>query len=349
MTIRGNHPDACLLHHPGPDFGSSGSSSAHGSGLRSTGSRPRDPKRVRNGVRLDSGDIPPGTTERSQAWIRLFRAAAASHVFDQGLEYARRGQAVSLDITPGRIRARVQGAESRPYTVEMTLTPLSVDGWNRLIGVLAEQSRIMAQVLSGRLPNRVDRIIRTFGIPLVPERLAEMEVSCTCNARPTVSAPYDPEVPMCKHMVAVALLVGQELEQHPLTACTLRGMEASHLVERLRLHRSTALTGARVESVPPLDPPEAHEPAEPLTAHLEDFWTLSDEVDTLANRPQPPAVPHTLLRRLGPSPMADRSRFPIAGLLATCYDLVTEHILEIQQQAMGEGDEGDKGASGEEA
>ncbi|NOG55881.1 MAG: hypothetical protein HND57_16405 [Planctomycetes bacterium] len=131
--------------------------------------RPREPKRVRNGVRLDIEEIPPGTTERSAAWIRLFSAEVEPHIIEQGMEYARKGQTISLTLVPGHVRARIQGTHTRPYSVELAFPLMSDDVWNRLISVLAEQSRLIAQILSGRLPSRVDRLVQTFGTPLMPE------------------------------------------------------------------------------------------------------------------------------------------------------------------------------------
>ncbi|MFG0282815.1 MAG: hypothetical protein ACF8R7_00190 [Phycisphaerales bacterium JB039] len=41
---------------------------------------------------------------------------------------------------------------------------------------------------------------------------------------------------------------------------------------------------------------------------------------------RPPEVSHPLLRRLGPSPFED-GKFPLVGLLASCYEYISEVTL----------------------
>lgn len=59
----------------------------------------------------------------------------------------------------------------------------------------------------------------------------------------------------------------------------------------------------------------------PLDACIDRFWEAGAGVDELEFALEPPAVSHPLLRRLGASPFRE-SRFPMVGLLATCYEII---------------------------
>jgi hypothetical protein len=48
-----------------------------------------------------------------------------------------------------------------------------------------------------------------------------------------------------------------------------------------------------------------------------------EELDLAMDKP---AASHVLLRRLGASPF-DQAKFPLVGLMATCYDVISEAAL----------------------
>jgi hypothetical protein len=57
------------------------------------------------------------------------------------------------------------------------------------------------------------------------------------------------------------------------------------------------------------------------------FWEAGPELEQVDLPVEVPQVSHALLRRLGPSPFPE-SRFPLVGLLATCYDVVSKRAAE---------------------
>jgi hypothetical protein len=76
----------------------------------------------------------------------------------------------------------------------------------------------------------------------------------------------------------------------------------------------------------------------PLGADLERFWEAGPELAQIDTPMGEPEVSHVLLRRLGPSPFTE-SRFPLVGLLATCYEVVSEHARR-EAEGAGESDNG---------
>jgi len=68
-----------------------------------------------------------------------------------------------------------------------------------------------------------------------------------------------------------------------------------------------------------------------LPTDVEDFWATGPELESLEMPMKRPEVSHPLLRRLGPSPF--EARFPLVGLLATCYDVISEAAIRAEDEA----------------
>ena len=142
---------------------------------------------------------------------------------------------------------------------------------------------------------------------------------------------------MCKHVCCLMYLVADKLGPNPMSIFMLRGMPEQDLVERLRQAR--ALQGLQRSgggAVPVYVPhvPGVSTTSVPLEETVENFWA-ADEADALESLDMPigpPEVSHPLLRRVGPSPFTG-AKFPITGLLATCYDVISEAVI---REAAGE-------------
>jgi len=175
------------------------------------------------------------------------------------------------------------------------------------------------------------------------ERTPQPETSATNQARrpvpkhdepPTRTSPRPSKTgqPWCKHICCLMYLVADRLGSNPMTVFMLRGLPEQDLLERLRQARALAgmqRTGAAAGGVPVYT---AHVPgvmpAPPLEETAANFWTADEEgaLDSLDMPIAPPEVSHPLLRRIGPSPFAG-AKFPITGLLATCYDVISEAVI----------------------
>src|SRR5690606_31706193 len=68
-------------------------------------------------------------------------------------------------------------------------------------------------------------------------------------------------------------------------------------------------------------------PSPPLEASIEDFWEAGPALESFETPLRKPEVSYALLRRLGPSPFTE-GRFPLVGLLATCYNSVSRSALQ---------------------
>jgi uncharacterized Zn finger protein len=294
--------------------------------------RPEGPRKVRDGLKLSTRDGPVARHPLAERWLQLIEARVPADIMNAGLEYARSGQVVTLHVLPGEIDARVQGTAPRPYTVRIGMPAFDDAPWQRVIEAMAGEAIHAAKLLAGELPPALDETLASLRLSLLPESgagEAALAASCTC---PGGSAGA------CKHVAAVAAMFADQLSNNPLLIFTLLGLPAERLIERLRQARAIHTHGT-ASAHGEADIPGSQVAAPPLESVLDDFWRGAGDLEEVQWQPPPGAVPHALLRRLGPSPM--QGKFPMVGLLASIYDAVAD-------AARQRGDAGDT-ATGESA
>lgn len=293
----------------------------------------KNPRRVRAGVKIPSVQR-AGESWAGQRWLRLIEAGATQDAQVEGLEYARTGQTRSLKIDPGKVNALVQGRMPRAYRVTIAAESFDMASWDRIIQEMAQQARYSAKLLSGELPTTIEELFAPLGLHLFPVSEKDIAPSCTCDEPRS-------ELGWCKHAVCAALIVADQLAQDPWTIFSLRGIDRQDLIEQLRHLR--LLPGSGGGSAPVYSPHIASIETvgnKPLEECLDHFWDPAAGLENLHLIPEKPGVSHPLLRRLGQSPF-ESSKFPLVGLLATCYDVVSDRILaeELARDASDESPE----------
>jgi uncharacterized Zn finger protein len=289
------------------------------------------PRRVLGGVRLTArkpGIEAPWVVQR---WMRLVESAAPGDQLAEGLEYARLGQARSLDVAAGSITARVQGRLPRAYSTVIRMPLFTHTQWEPVIGVMLEQARYAASLLAGELPANIEDLFVPFGLKLFPAGPSDLAIACNCAVFAEGQGPW------CKHACCVMALVADRLAADPFLIFTLRGLRQDDLIESLRQRRvagsAKAVSGSSPIYTPHL-PGIADRQSPALQDCLSSFWSAGPGLDDLDLPIEPPDVVHPLLRRIGPSPFAG-AKFPLVGLLATCYDLISQSMLSKEE---GKGD-----------
>lgn len=305
---------------------------------------PEEPQIVSQPAPPAAPVVSPGWNWLAQRWLRPAEAHAPNEQLAEGLEYARAGQTRSLELSAGLISARVQGRLPTAYRTELRFPTFDHERWATVVAAMGEQAKYAAAVLSGELPPDIEDLFAPLGLRLFPADEQEIALSCTCDVfrgRDTLTREPRPGGPIrwCKHVCCVMYLVAERLTRAPLTIFALRGMEGSEVLEQLRQARAlSGLARSGGGSAPVYAQHVASDPrlARPLDEVLRDsgvaaFWTGEAEsrraLDELDLSPTPPVVSHLLLRRLGASPFAD-SKFPLVGLLATCYELAGKAAIE---------------------
>ncbi len=293
------------------------------------------PRKVRGGIRLptpEEGVSPWDGSWAAQRWVRFIEEHADGQNLKEGLEYARLGQTKTLAVDPGLITAVVQGRADRAYACKISVPTYTDEQWLVVLKAISEGSAYSAKIFANELPASIEEVFIPAGLKLFPTEPSELSAQCTCRRSwQTTPAPGTPAAPAqpqtfrwCKHALCAAYLVADRLINDPFLMFRLRGLPASELVDRLR-HLRTAGTGGAglyVGRVPGVSDGERPD----LLQSVPRFWEAGPELAELDTRILPPPLIHPLLRRLGASPFTN-STFPLVGLLASCYDTISQDVV----------------------
>jgi uncharacterized Zn finger protein len=153
-----------------------------------------------------------------QAWCdHLEKFSDFENRLPRGRTYVRNGSVCHLEISPGEIKAMVNGSEL--YNVNIAVKKLPGKRWNGFKKQCAGKIGSLLELLQGRLSDNVMSVVtrRDDGLFPVP---AEITLKCSCP---------DWAV-MCKHVAAVLYGVGARLDERPELLFLLRGVDHEELV-----------------------------------------------------------------------------------------------------------------------
>ncbi|WP_369915997.1 hypothetical protein [Plantactinospora sp. KBS50] len=187
-------------------------------------------RRVPGGLRTRSTRGAIGDSWWSRRFVAVLESFALGTRLTRGRSYARSGQVLSLEVTPGAVLAEVQGSRARPYPVRIGLPVFDARTWTRLEDLLAGQALYGARLLAGDLPAELADVFAGQGAALFPTGLDELRMRCGCP---------DPAVP-CKHLAATFYLLAEALDADPFLLLRWRGRDREQLLARLRAARTSA-------------------------------------------------------------------------------------------------------------
>jgi uncharacterized Zn finger protein len=257
-------------------------------GAESANSLARAPLPVPNGAVLHAPDGDIAASWWSRRFIELLESFGIGSRLQRGLDYARAGQVVELDVEPGIVLAKVQGSRFTPYRVRIRPQAFSEHQWRRAEKAIAARALTLATLLSGEMPADIEEVLAAAKLSLLPTSYEELRVSCTC---PDEANP-------CKHAAAVYYVLAQRLDAQPFALFAMRGRTEEELLEHLRARRLKA-TGTRSYATQ-LVPERADPDPLPLAEALDHFWRAGAELAELHVSPFAGESPDALLRRLGP-------------------------------------------------
>lgn len=172
-----------------------------------------------HGIRMQN----PGVAGRQSWWARRWMASLEAMKLGarlgRGRQYAVSGQVTELEICGSEVRADVVGSRPGAYSVELGFTPAPEEAQRRIEERIASEPMLSGLLLSGSLPQEVAELFAVEGVALFPAGGSpgswDIKMKCSCPdwARP------------CKHIVAVMLLLGEEIARRPLTLLSLRGVD----------------------------------------------------------------------------------------------------------------------------
>jgi uncharacterized Zn finger protein len=284
------------------------------------------PKEVKNGIKAKSRRGAIGETWWSKRFVSILESFNLGARLTRGRSYARKGQVVSIDIQPGKVRAKVQGTFPSPYDIEIELKPLSEEQWDKAIEAMAGKAVFAARLLSGEMPQNIEEAFSDAGISLFPEKGHDLETDCSC---PDWSNP-------CKHIAAVYYLLAEQFDRDPFLIFKLRGRTKEEILEALRERRFAGV--AEEEAMPSLDAPIAppvQGGPDMLEECLDRFWQAGEGLSSIEISPRGPQVEGGVLKRLGNAPFAV-GKDNLASLLIKAYQAAGRAAL---QRASGKTDE----------
>lgn len=229
-------------------------------------------REVKGGIKAQAKKF--GQQWWAEKWLEAIERFGPQKRVARGRSYARKGQALRLELKPGLISAAVQGSREEPYEIHIPLQQVAYTIQQEILQRLRTQPIFAASLLSGEVPPEIESLFNEFRIPLFPDRAEGRSASCSC---PDESNP-------CKHIAAIYYLISLELERDPFLLLYLRGISRQQLAPKKQKLFAPAQT-------------------EPLPTVLQQFWksprvkqvALPDLILRGTSKP-------TILQRLGSFP-----------------------------------------------
>ncbi len=290
---------------------------------------PSRPRKAAGGIRARSKRGSIGEQWWSRRFIDVLESFGLQSRLSRGRNYARSGQVLSLDIGTGHVTARVQGSRVKPYSVRLTVDPLTTRQWRRVEEALAARAIFRARLLAGEMPAEIEDVFAGCGTPLFPKSARDLEMNCSCP---------DWEVP-CKHLAAVCYVLAEAFDADPFAMLAWRGKGRADLLTALR--RLTGGGAAAETSRPVIDVADV-----PLAECTAGFWSSSLSPARLRALPPAAAAPADLLLRSFEPPFVTAGGLDLASLLRPAYLLMAGDGAD-GSEATGSGTTG-SGATGRE-
>lgn len=252
------------------------------------------PRTAKGGIKAQSKRGKFAESWWAKRWINVLESFDIGARLGRGRSYARNGQVTSIEIEKGRVKAKVQGSRRSPYKVLINVKTIPDAKWKKLAEKLKAKAIFVAKLLSGEMPQEIEKTFGDAGSSLFPEKRGELQTDCSC---PDWSNP-------CKHIAAVYYLIGEEFDRNPFLIFKLRGMERDELVGLIGDTAGKASKNRKTKRKPAISetvekPPE---PAEPLASDRSAFWEGSELPEDILGEARIPTVTAALPKRLGNFP-----------------------------------------------
>jgi len=247
--------------------------------------KPKPRIEAKGGIKSQSKRGAFGESWWAKRWIAVLESFNIGARLGRGRSYARSGQVLSIEIGKGEIKAAVQGSSPKPYSIKIKVKTIPAADWKRAAKALDREAIFAAKLLAGEMPQEIEQVFREVGLSLFPEKLHDLETSCSC---PDWSNP-------CKHIAAVYYLIGEEFDRDPFLIFKLRGATREEFIEMLS-------AGAAPRKSNDADPEDVELPPDPLATDAAVFWGGGNLADDFVGEVRMPPVSAALPKRLGNFP-----------------------------------------------
>ncbi len=270
-----------------------------------------------------------GTTWWGRLWISGLEKLGDDYEnrLPRGKKYAEEGAVSHFTVKPGEIQAKVHGRKT--YNVTLGLPALSPAQWEKALERIALESRFVASLLAGEMPQGLDETFREAGASLYPRVPKELQTHCDC---PDWANP-------CKHVAAACYIMAEALDRDPWLLFDLRGMTRDSILEALQAQLDATTNSTepaprkrgRPKKVVPLSEllAQKHAFADPwLRVDPDDFDVLAGPLPEFIIPRNLPADPSVFVQ-LGPLPHARiEASLCLAALMHRTAQVVQTQIEE---------------------
>jgi uncharacterized Zn finger protein len=223
----------------------------------------------------------------SQRWLDLLDSYRFKKRLERARNYARQGNVLSIEFKGAKVLARVQGSETEPYKVSLSLDPFSEEEWGYVIETMSKKALFAAKLLAGEMPQNIEDVFTSNGLSLFPFTLSDVHSKCSC---PDKANP-------CKHVGAIYYQLGDRFSEDPFVLFQLRGRTKEQIISDLRKLRGASNTKQSTSN-----------PQQPIsntrqTLKIDSFWQYDEPLESslvvIA-----PSSSETVLDALGSIPLA---------------------------------------------
>lgn len=172
----------------------------------------------------------------SNRFVAVLEAYGLGTRMARGRRYARAGQVLALEVSPGLMVAQVQGSRRTPYIVSVRADQPSPAAWSRLEEAISARVGFVARLLAGEVPPDLEDASRSAGLELFPASWSDVDAACNCP---------DWENP-CKHIAAVLYVFADHLDDDPWLLLEWRGRSRDELLG----HLDDQTPGTREDGLP---------------------------------------------------------------------------------------------------
>ena len=253
-------------------------------------------------------------------WLELLDSYRFKKRLERARNYAREGHVLSIEFSGSEVLAKVQGTEPEPYQVSLSLDPFTDEDWSFILQSLSEKAIFSAQLLSGKMPDDIERVFTDNGLSVFPFRLSDVNSSCTC---PDKANP-------CKHIGAIYYQLAERFSEDPFIIFQLRGRSKHQILEGLRNLRQQQINLEETpldnieDTVNNTEEIEEKNTQENQPLDVQQFWQYQESLDPSLVVIVPPTDNKTVLDVLGRIPFAYEDAQIVKDHLQQVYQTVSQ-------------------------
>jgi len=133
---------------------------------------------------------------------------------------ARAGRVQWLDLSPGRARGAVLGADGEVHEAQLDLAPLAGADRAVVLRIARAHPELPARLASGTYPEEIERELAREEVSLLPRGASELSHDCSCLDWPGP----------CRHVAALVYVLVESVDEDPTGLLTLRGLSLGDLI-----------------------------------------------------------------------------------------------------------------------